>query len=89
MVKKAGDLGIYHCSSRIRPGQWVEKAFAQGFLRRTLQSEWRFGWICLCPALNGTIVLLNTARMEKYAQLLAQKRRGLKVEGLARNRSAA
>jgi hypothetical protein len=32
---------------------------------------------------------LNTARMEKYAQLLAQKRRGLKVEGLARNRSAA
>jgi hypothetical protein len=55
----------------------LEKAFAQGFLQRTCnqQSGGLGGYVCV-PHFNGTIVLLNTARMEKYAQLLAQKRRG-------------
>jgi hypothetical protein len=89
MAKKAGDLGIYHCRSRIRPGNGWKKLLLRAFCNaHRNQSGGLGGYVCV-PLFIGMIVLLNTARMEKYAQLLAQKRRGLKVEGLARNRSAA
>jgi hypothetical protein len=54
----------------------LKKAFAQGFLQRTLQSahcnqSGGLGDMSVVPHVNGTIVLLNTAQMEKYAQPLA------------------
>jgi hypothetical protein len=46
-------------------------ALLKGFLQRTLQSRAAV-WVIVCVQhFNGTIVLLNTTRMEKYAQLLA------------------
>jgi hypothetical protein len=62
--KKAGDLGIYHYRSRIRPGNGWKKLLLRAFCNAHCNQSGGFGGYVCVPHLNGTIALLNTARME-------------------------